>query len=295
MKKTAYLGIDGGGTKTDCALCDSAGRIVRRQILRGCNPTVCGIDGMTAVLREGIAALSVGDYKVAGAFAGIAGCVSDERRNAIRSVLSSFFPGIPVDAHADILNVVCLTEHRERCVAAICGTGSAAFAVSGGDLFRVGGWGPLFDTAGSGYDVGREAIRAALAEEDGFGEHTLLTEAVRQKLGPSVFDGAASLPANDPSAVAAFAPLVFAAEKKGDARAASILRDNFARLAFLINRAAALYSCGPHVVLAGGVTGETEAIGRYLAPALDPELRLTVVTEAPVCGALAAARALAGK
>ena len=40
------------------------------------------------------------------------------------------------------------------------------YAKALGELIRLGGWGHLLDHAGSAYDMGREAIRTALTEED---------------------------------------------------------------------------------------------------------------------------------
>ena len=291
----AYIGIDGGGSKTDFALCDKNGVILRRARREGCNPTACGMEKTLAILDEGLTALGADEYDLRGIFAGIAGCPDDARRSAIVSAIKRRFPGVPVDAHADIVNVIYTSEKRNNCVAAICGTGSVAFAKNDEGLFRVGGWGPLFDTAGSGLDIGRDAVRAALAEEDGFGKHTLLTAAVREKLGDCVFDGAASiLPENYPK-IASLSPLVFEAEKKGDEVASSILEENFARLAFLISEASRLYGCREQVVIAGGVTREEETVRKYLLPHLPPDLPVVFSKKEPVEGALAAAMELAAK
>ena len=36
------IGVDGGGTKTECILVDAAGAIVARHLAAGCNPNVAG-------------------------------------------------------------------------------------------------------------------------------------------------------------------------------------------------------------------------------------------------------------
>ena len=294
-REIAYIGIDGGGTKTDFALCSEQGEILRRVRREGCNPTACGMEKTLRVLDEGLSALGADEFDVRGVFAGIAGCPDETRRSAIISGLSRRFPGVPVDAHADIVNVIYTTDCRNNCVAAICGTGSVAFAKNDRGLFRIGGWGPLFDTAGSGLDIGRDAVRAALAEEDGFGRHTLLTDTVRAKLGDCVFDGMASIPLADYPKIASLAPLVFEAEKAGDTIAADILDENFARLAFLILRAVEMYDCREQVVLAGGVTSEEQTVRKYLARRLPPSLPLVFSRVPPVEGALAAAMELGEK
>ena len=291
-KKKVYVGIDGGGSKTDIAVCASDRKELFRIRREGCNPTVCGMERTLQILKEGLSSLPLDPLSVAGVFAGIAGCPDPARRAAVKDALRLMFPDAEVDADADVINVIYCTEHRNKCVAAICGTGSVAFAKNGAALFRVGGWGPVFDRAGSGYDIGRDAVRAALAEEDGMGERTVLTSVLKELFGGSVFDGAASLPSNEPARIAAFAPIVFRVEKEGDAVAADILKNNFSRLAFLINFAAERYDCAPHVLLAGGITNEEESLDRYLRPRLNKGLALTIVREAPVNGALNAALSL---
>lgn len=52
-----YLGVDGGGTKTDFALADAGGRIVSHVSLEGCNPNDVGFKNATDILSRGISAV----------------------------------------------------------------------------------------------------------------------------------------------------------------------------------------------------------------------------------------------
>ncbi|MDO5577557.1 MAG: hypothetical protein Q4F84_10805, partial [Fibrobacter sp.] len=73
MKKL-YLGIDGGGTKTDFLLCDSDLREIARVTKSGCNPNDIGIDKCLEILCDGISNVMQGneDNEIS-LFAGLSG------------------------------------------------------------------------------------------------------------------------------------------------------------------------------------------------------------------------------
>lgn len=64
----------------------------------------------------------------------------------------------------------------EQGILALSGTGSDVFSIDGGEVFMVGGWGGLVDDEGSGYDIGRAGIAAAIKASDGRGPQTMLTD-----------------------------------------------------------------------------------------------------------------------
>lgn len=61
----------------------------------------------------------------------------------------------------------------------LSGTGSDCFYVRGGvTQCFIGGWGPVLGDEGSGYDLGRQALVAAVRADEGRGEPTLLRDYV---------------------------------------------------------------------------------------------------------------------
>jgi len=54
---TFKIGVDGGGTKTECILVDAAGTIVARQLAPGCNPNVAGTEAARTIVTTAITAL----------------------------------------------------------------------------------------------------------------------------------------------------------------------------------------------------------------------------------------------
>jgi N-acetylglucosamine kinase-like BadF-type ATPase len=61
----------------------------------------------------------------------------------------------------------------------IAGTGSLAYGESAsGESARAGGWGYIYGDEGGGFDIARQAVRAALRDREGWGAHTALTPAL---------------------------------------------------------------------------------------------------------------------
>ena len=119
----------------------------------------------------------------------------------------------------------------------IAGTGSIAFGRNAlGRVARAGGWGHVLGDEGGGFDTVRQALRAALRMEEGWGPPTTLLAALIEATG--------SRDSNDllhrfygdewPRArVAALAPLVDAAALGGDGVAGEILSRAAQELALL--------------------------------------------------------------
>jgi N-acetylglucosamine kinase-like BadF-type ATPase len=122
-------------------------------------------------------------------------------------------------------------------IVVIAGTGSIAFGRNAeGRVARAGGWGYVFGDEGGGFDMVRQALRAALRMEEGWGPATSLRAALLEATG--------SRDANDllhgfygdewpRDRVAGLAPLVDAAALEGDAAALDILNRAAQELALL--------------------------------------------------------------
>jgi N-acetylglucosamine kinase-like BadF-type ATPase len=117
----------------------------------------------------------------------------------------------------------------DRGVVVISGTGSVAYGINErGKTSRSGGWGWLLGDEGSGYDIGRKALSAALRAGDGRGDPNALTDRLRtwfgiQDLGDLVdLAYVKGLRVND---IAALTGLVADAAKEGDNVARRILAE----------------------------------------------------------------------
>ena len=258
------IAIDGGGTKTEFVLFNENGEILARQLREGSNPNSCGMDASLAALESGIDSLISRVPNVAAIYGGVAGCAATENRNAFMQFLKKNYPSMKIDIRSDILNVIYSSDCFERCIAVIVGTGSVVYAKNGDSLTRFGGWGYRFDRSCSGYDFGRDAIAAALAEEDGVGPKTLITPMIEEAIDGRAKEKFDVLYSMKNERIASFADTVFRAYEMGDAVARSILSRNVAQLVHLIKCAAASTDCGNKVVISGGLTARRDILLEFL-------------------------------
>ena len=128
-------------------------------------------------------------------------------------------------------------------VTLIAGTGCVAAAQSEGGrrVVRVGGWGHVVDDRGSAYDIGRDALYAAMRDYDGRGPKTTLLKLIMRRLDVGepqgiiarVYAGHMSV-----SEIASLSALVSEAAEGGDEVALEILREKGGILGELVVSAA---------------------------------------------------------
>lgn len=289
---THYLGIDGGGTKTEFALADAQGNIISHLTLGPSNPNDVGLDVCLSVIDEGIHAVSANiEPDNISLFAGLAGGISGNNRHLIAKHLSAYGFG-KYDNGSDAQNAVSACLRNEDGIAVIMGTGAIAFAQKQGVLYRIGGYGYLLGDEGSGFALGRDAIRAALEHEAGYGMPTLLTESVLNKCdAPTVLDALASFYASGKRLIASYAPLVFDAAQQSDAVATEIIRRNMAAIADLIAAAIKVsgLECHAQAILCGGISHHKDIILPHISAnlsSIDAGISLRVCAEPMIYGAL---------
>lgn len=300
-----FLGIDGGGSKTTAWLANGKGKILARATGGPANPLKAGMaraaDNVVAVAREALREAGIKPArKLEAACAGIAGA---GRPAAHREMLKRLRRGIPARRHLLTTDAAIALEAalgNAAGVVVIAGTGSAAFGRDAkGNILRCGGWGSRFSDEGSGYDVARRSVAAALAALDGREPRTRLSADLRRALK---IRGIADVVALDltPDALAALFPLTLRAARHGDRVARRLCAEAGADLAAL---ASALLprlgrlSAPPRVFCTGGVFRSSPEIYRAFARRVrqgSPGARIALLERAPVQGALNLARASVG-
>ena len=258
------IAMDGGGTKTEFLLFNENGDILARQLRDGSNPNSCGMEAALSSIESGIDSLISRVPNVSAIYGGVAGCAATENRNAFMHFLKKKYPSMKIDIRSDILNVIYSTDYFERCIAVIVGTGSVVYAKNGERLERFGGWGYRFDRSCSGYDFGRDAIMATLAEEDGVGPKTLITQMIEEAIDGKAKDKFEVLYSMKNEKIASFADTVFKAYDMGDGVARRILSRNIGQLVHLIKCAADAQDCGKKVIISGGLTARRDILLEFL-------------------------------
>lgn len=231
-----FLGIDGGGTKTEFLLCDRRGRTVGGSTLLGCNPNDVGSEKCREILRRGCEEVCGGiPFGQVSVFAGIAGALTAGRAELTAFLYSLGF--LKARCESDTGLAAAATLGGADGVCAIMGTGIIVIARKDGKTSTVGGFNYFFDRGGSGFNIGRDAVLYALLCEERGGEKTPLYNAVLKKCGTAaVYGNLTKFYAQGKRYVAEFAPSVFGAYES-DGAARRIIADNMSYAGEMISYA----------------------------------------------------------
>ena len=310
-----YLGVDGGGTKTIARLsclgesrsdeapsCDGPLRCGRMSVLgsgtaSGSNPYSVGWDsavGAIGVAIERALAQAGIDSRPRAAVLAIAGCATLAARARLREELIKVQIADRVEVVPDTAPVLADATPGHPAIGLIAGTGSTAIArLANEEAVMVGGWGYLIDDGGSGYALGRDALRLLSRTEDdpksGSCEH--LRNMIMDRLGVEFLADIKPLIYQAPSprgAVATLAPLVLQLAAEGDSDAGPIVQQGAKDLARLVKVASTKLGGAPaEVFLAGGLLQHSTHYCQLLAHSLDAqEVAITSLGLAPdaACG-----------
>ncbi|MDD2762923.1 MAG: BadF/BadG/BcrA/BcrD ATPase family protein [Opitutaceae bacterium] len=235
------IGVDGGGTKTECILVDASGVVAGRHMAPGCNPSVVGPDQARALLLEAMQAVRVQSripqlkLEITTTLLCMAGSQPFWRETAAQ--LGGFGR---IEAAPDSLPVLELATGGAPGLVVHAGTGSfVAARAPDGSAHYAGGLGWRFGDSGSGYDLGRRAVARALLELQGWAEHTALAEALCQYTGLSDYAANSGLFYADAAAnakIAAFAPRAIELAEQGCGAAQQIIAESLGGLAALVHR-----------------------------------------------------------
>ncbi|MCR4401259.1 MAG: ATPase [Firmicutes bacterium] len=280
------IGIDAGGTKTDCLVGTVHGEVLARA---WAGPANFQVSGPAGVKQEVLAAigrarnlLPAGDEAFDIAFLGIAGVGRPGDLQEVAGVLDG--AGLAGRTVVDNDAVIALAGGTlgQPGVVVIAGTGSIAFGMnSRGERARSGGWGYLLGDEGSAYDIGRQALASVVRASDGRGDPTALFEAVLQHLkvaSPEDLVELAYRKGLGRTDIAGLAVVVAETARKGDRVARRILRragEELGLAAASVVKALGMQDDAVLCVTSGGVF----AAGDVVRKALARELEKT----APVC------------
>ena len=290
-----FVGIDSGGTKTDCVLVDECGHIVKRQISEGCNRYDHGLekarDRLIDCITNICACSPLPVSAIYGGIAGRIGCILD-----FKPLLSHVIGDAPLLLEDDIeIMLVGMLGQVEGC-GMVCGTGSSLGVVrKGKPLEVIGGRGYIIDTYGSGFALAKEGLRYAFRSFDGRSPHTSLQDAFENALGvKELHDAVGEIYAGGRRFIASFAHLVFKCYEEGDWAAKKILDFGARNMADMVHTAKRYFEGDFPVVLGGGIARAypyyVDMIRSYC-----PECATIILSDTPpVYGSVVKAMALAG-
>jgi N-acetylglucosamine kinase-like BadF-type ATPase len=255
------LGLDAGGTKTVCILADGDGRIISVAKRGGANLQASGELEVEKVLHD-VMEEAMGDREIAPAAIclGIAGVDRPNDANVIRGIMRRIGYKARILVVNDALVALEAGAPGLPGVVIISGTGSIAYGRNAnGQAARSGGWGYVLGDEGSGYWIGRAALRAVLHEADERGPKTALTRLVLQHYGvsqPQELIHEIYHTNLKPALIGALASCVERAFAEGDEVAAGILQGAVHELesaAMSVARRLDLLGSAFPFILAGGI------------------------------------------
>jgi N-acetylglucosamine kinase-like BadF-type ATPase len=264
-----YLGLDIGGTHcrhaflpTTAGSCGSGA---------GVQPL---LHGEAAVVRQLSARLcELGrDQTVRQAVVAMAGAGERSLRDRLAGSLQAAGVPFPVMVAADVLAAAAAALRDGPGVAIWSGTGSFAGArAPDGRRYSGGGRGLRRGDEGSGFDLVRNAARAAIAAAEGLGPPTALTAALAEAFAVPVLRLGAAMQKLDTGTVASRLPLVLAVAAAGDAVALGVLGEGasaLVRQAEAVAARAGLSLAGSTVALGGGVLRNATLLSARVAERL---------------------------
>ena len=181
-----YLGIDGGGTKTICAVGD-ASRLLATAISGPSNIVRVGEAQARASLQESVrqacAAAGIAPEQVAYTYVGASGAGRPELAAIVRRLLAEIL-STPIEVTGDMQIALEAAFDAGPGVIVNAGTGSFAYGRNQeGKTARAGGWGFAISDEGSAHWIGRAAVSAVLRAADATDE----SSEARSRLQRSAF------------------------------------------------------------------------------------------------------------
>jgi glucosamine kinase len=225
------IGIDGGGTKTECILVDPSGAIAARHTGPGCSPSLVGAPRSREIAAEVLKSVRAGhpSAEISHTLLCMAGSRAFWRE--VGEGLAGFGRIATVDDSVPVLE---LATRGDPGLVIHAGTGSFVAARSpDGEVHYAGGIGWRFGDEGSGYDLGRRAIARALLELQGWAAPSGLGALVRERTGKSTSGEVSVYFYGDPSTnngVAGLAPDVLRLASAGDPAAAEAVSESVLHL-----------------------------------------------------------------
>jgi N-acetylglucosamine kinase-like BadF-type ATPase len=294
-----FLGVDGGQSSTTALVGDETGRVVG--VGRGgpCNH-VGKSEGREKFLRAvGGCLREAGfeDAKFEAACLGFSGGAADKEAYVRELIQAKEY----VITHDAFIALVGATAGQPG-VITIAGTGSIAFGQnSAGKTARAGGWGYIFGDEGGGFDVVRQALRAALRNEEGWGPKTALRDALLSSAGAASVNDLLHRFYTDEyprERVAALSKLVDVAAQEGDKVSREILLSAAQQMATIAGAARAqIFEVGEACCISylGGVFRSEILLGRFrMLMELEEGNRVAGPVYGPAAGALIEAYRVAG-
>lgn len=261
---SVFLGVDGGGTKTEFVLADESGRMLARHQEGSAYYLEIGLDTLSEMLARGVdltlRQASLTPSQLTFAFFGLPAYGEDSQLLGRLDTAAS--PTLAAERYRCGNDMVCAWAGALACkdgINIVAGTGSIAYGEYSGRKARAGGWGELFSDEGSAYWIAREGLNLFSRMSDGRSARGPLYDVLRAHFELTAdLDLCAAIYGRDAAArsqIAQLAPLVATAARQGDTQARNLFISGAQELAAMVDATRAHLGCEPNVLLPVSYTG----------------------------------------
>jgi N-acetylglucosamine kinase-like BadF-type ATPase len=306
-----YLGIDGGGSKTTCAIGDERSALAT-SIAGPSNITrveeARARESLHQVIREACDKAKINPSQIDCACIGVAGAGRQEVAGIVRKMVAEQLSG-EIEVVGDMAIAMVAAFGASPGVIVIAGTGSIAYGCNNqGASARAGGWGFAISDEGSAHWIGRTAVAAVLRDMD----QTIESQPAKTTAeSSSLFRELKSLwklrtleefvrTANSSPDFAALLPAIISTADAGDRVAQRVLEQagvELSELAAIVIRRLFAESCASstlvRLAMVGGVLRHSTRVRQHFSDEVrkfDPRVQVIQEIVEPVAGALQMAR-----
>lgn len=172
MKKNSenfYIGADSGGTKCEILIERVSGEKVNH-VFPSIHYSLHGAKSFSEDFNRNLKTFlnqqDIDINKCLGICIGIAGARRRQDKVALKNSLSKYLGIKKIAIETDAMIAIYGAFGNNDGAILIAGTGSVLYAIHDGKLHRIGGWGKILGDQGSGYWIGKEALRHIVREFD---------------------------------------------------------------------------------------------------------------------------------
>lgn len=296
-----FIGIDGGGTKTDAVVIDENQKELGKGSSGPTNLTSTTVGAASFNLKEAVRQALENipqEREIAGVVMGLAGLDSEHEyeiaHKTFMDILKPFGISKFVLVNDSWIALANGTDNPNALIV-ISGTGSICWGRNAaGKTAKTGGMDYLLTDQGSGYDIGRHVLREAVKSFDKRRPKTVLEELVCQHFGIRSIEYLKTevySPVLSKVEVAEVAQLCSVAYTQGDAAAKEIFKWAETELVLMVKTVInelQLSAVPIDIVLAGAILSidhVSEAVRSQLLVEF-PQIKFIIPDKPPVCGAL---------
>lgn len=237
-----FLGVDAGGSKTSCLICDQEARPRGLGIGGPANYKLVGekraCQSINEAIERALHRAGIQREEIAAAFYAVSGYDLESDIEVIEEFISRVNPASQMEIDNDALASLHLGSSDGIGVALICGTGSNCIGINHNkERLQIGGLGREFGDYAGGREIAIQGMAAAVRAYDGRGTPSILHDYFIEELGLQKLIDFEPVLHNEKRGypLARLAPLVFKAAEAGDQVAADIIRFNGKELALSAN------------------------------------------------------------